>query len=76
MEDAFAMEHLFVVPYSLWTNGAVERAGGIVLELLRSVSSERRLESHLWYLALGVVQHAMNSAPLQVLRGRSWTQRL
>jgi hypothetical protein len=31
------MEHLFAVPYSPWTNGAVERAGGIALELLRAV---------------------------------------
>ena len=65
------MEHLFAVPYSPWTNGAVERAGGIALELLRAVCSERRLEGHLWYLALGVVQHAMNSAPLKALGGRS-----
>jgi hypothetical protein len=71
LEDAFAMEHLFAVPYSPWTNGAVERAGGVALELLRRVCSGRRLESHLWYLALGVVQHAMNSAPLQALGGRS-----
>jgi hypothetical protein len=71
LEDAFAMEHLFAVPYSPWTNGAVEQAGGVALELLRSVCSERRLESHLWYLALGVVQHAMNSAPLQALGGKS-----
>jgi hypothetical protein len=62
------MEHLIAVPYSPWTNGAVERAGG-TLELLRSVCSERRLEGHLWYLALGVVQHAINSAPLQALGG-------
>jgi hypothetical protein len=71
LEDAFAMEHLFAVPYSPWTNSAVERAGGIALELLRAVCSERRLEGHLWYLALGVVQHAMNSAPLKALGGRS-----
>ena len=62
LEDAFAMEHLFAVPYSPRTNGAVERAGGIALELLRSVCSERRLESHLWYLALGVVQLAKRTA--------------
>jgi hypothetical protein len=71
LEDAFAMEHLFAVPYSPWTNGAVERAGGVALELLRAVCSERRLEGHLWYLALGVVQHAMNAAPLKALGGRS-----
>jgi hypothetical protein len=69
--DAFALEHMFAVPYSPWTNGAVESAGGIAQELLRSVGSERRLEGHLWYLALGVVHHAMNSAPLQALGGRS-----
>jgi hypothetical protein len=32
LEDAFAMEHLFAVPYRPWTNGAVERAGSIALE--------------------------------------------
>ena len=58
LEDAVAMEHLFAVPYSPWTNGAVERAGGIALELLRSVCSERRLGGHHWHLALGVVQYA------------------
>ena len=69
LEDVFAMEHLFAVPYSPWTNGAVKRAGGIALELLRSACSERRLESHLWYLAIGVVQHAIGTARLSRCSG-------
>jgi hypothetical protein len=62
LQDVFTTEHLFAVPYSPWTNGAVKRAGGIALKLLRSACSERRLESHLWYLALGVVQLAKRTA--------------
>jgi hypothetical protein len=35
LDDALAMEHLFAVPYSPWTDGAVERAGGIAAPAAR-----------------------------------------
>ena len=67
LEVAFGLEHVAAVPYSPWTNCAVERAGGIALELLRAVMSERRMAADLWTTVIAVVQYAMNSAPRKAL---------
>lgn len=55
--------HHFTLPYSPWSNGAVERLGKELLRVFRSVVSELRLDHGEWPDLLPLVQSALNNAP-------------
>lgn len=55
--------HHFTLPYSPWSNGAVERLGKELLRVLRSVCSEMQLRPEEWTDLLPLVQSALNNAP-------------
>ncbi len=67
LEENYGIEHIYSVPYSPWTNGQVERIGGIAQELIRKVTSERKMAPEFWYQTIGVVQHAMNTTKQRAL---------
>lgn len=55
--------HHFTLPYSPWSNGAVERLGREVLRMFRSIMSELELPVNEWTDIVPVVQSALNNAP-------------
>lgn len=61
--------HHFTLPYSPWSNGAVERLGREVLRLFRTIMSELQLPFNEWTDLVPVVQHALNNSPSSQRRG-------
>lgn len=55
--------HHFTLPYSPWSNGAVERLGKEMLRVFRSIVSEFQMSLDEWPDLLPVVQSALNNAP-------------
>lgn len=55
--------HHFTLPYTPWSNGAVERLGKEVLRVFRSVCSELQLRPEEWTDLLPLIQSALNNAP-------------
>lgn len=53
----------FTLPYTPWSNGAVERLGKAVLRVFRSVCSGLRRPTEEWPDLLPLVQSALNMAP-------------
>lgn len=54
--------HYFTLPYTLWSNGAVERLGKEMLRVLRSVLSELQMHLSEWPDLLPLVQSALSNA--------------
>ena len=70
--------HHFTLPYSPWSNGAVERLGKEILRALRALTSEFQMDFKEWTDLLPVIQsilnnssspHRMNVAPLTAFLG-------
>jgi len=55
--------HHFTLPYTPWSNGAVERLGKELLRVFRAVASEIQLRFEEWPDLLPLVQSALNNAP-------------
>lgn len=55
--------HHFTLPYSPWSNGAVERLGRELLRVMRSVLSELQMPFTEWPDILPLVQSALNNSP-------------
>lgn len=55
--------HHFTLPYSPWSNGAVERLGKELLRVFRSKSSELQMRPNEWPDLLPLVQSVLNNAP-------------
>lgn len=55
--------HHFTLPYTPWSNGAVERLGKELLRVFRAVCSELQLRPEEWPDLLPLVQSAINNAP-------------
>lgn len=55
--------HHFTLPYTPWSNCAVERLGKELLRVFRSVSSELQTRPDEWPDLLPLVQSALNNAP-------------
>ena len=55
--------HHFTLPYTPWSNSAVERLGKEILRALRSIVSELQTKFEDWPDLLPVVQSALNNAP-------------
>jgi transposase InsO family protein len=55
--------HHFTLPYSPWSNGAIERLGKEMLRVFRSVISELRMGFNEWPDILPLVQSVLNNSP-------------
>ena len=55
--------HHFTLPYSPWTNGAVERLGKEILRSARSLLSELKLPNDTWPDIIPVIQSSLNNSP-------------
>lgn len=55
--------HHFTLPYTPWSNGAVERLGKELLRIFRSVISELGMNFEEWTDLVPLVQSALNQAP-------------
>lgn len=55
--------HHFTLPYSPWSNGAVERLGKELMRTFRSITSELQLRPDEWPDLLPLVQSVLNNAP-------------
>jgi len=55
--------HHFTLPYTPWSNGAVERLGKELLRVFRSVVSELQMDLKEWPDLMPLVQSALNNAP-------------
>eukprot|EP00737_Agarophyton_chilense_P004793 gb/GEZJ01006384.1/.p2 GENE.gb/GEZJ01006384.1/~~gb/GEZJ01006384.1/.p2 ORF type:complete len:161 (-),score=13.18 gb/GEZJ01006384.1/:638-1120(-) len=55
--------HHFTVPYSSWSNRAVERLGKELLRVLRATFSEFQMRPEEWPDLLPVVQSVLNKCP-------------
>ena len=55
--------HHFTLPFTPWSNGAVERLGKELLRVFQSIVSELQIKFEEWPDLLPVVQGALNNAP-------------
>lgn len=55
--------HHFSLPYTLWSNGAVERLGKELVRTFRAMLSELQMRVEEWPDLLPVVQSALNNSP-------------
>jgi len=55
--------HHFTLPYTPWSNGAVERLGKEVLKVFRALVSELRMDLTEWTSLVPIVQSALNNSP-------------
>lgn len=55
--------HHFILPYTPWGNGAVERLGKEVVRTFRALASELQVDFQEWPDLLPVIQSALNNAP-------------
>jgi transposase InsO family protein len=55
--------HHFTLPYTPWSNGAVERLGRELLRVFRAVASELQMRLEEWPDILPLVQSVLNNAP-------------
>ena len=62
-------EHHFVTPYTPWTNALAERPNREILNALRTLCSESRLDFKQWPLICPAVQFSMMHAPRERLGG-------
>ena len=60
LTKALRVPHDFTLPYTSWSNGAVERLGREVLRVFRATLSELRLPSKKWPALVPVLQSAIN----------------
>ena len=64
------IKHNFTVAYSPWVNGTVENCMKQIQAAYRCLQSEMKLGPQDWSLVMGMVQTAMNEAPLRRLGSR------
>ncbi len=55
--------HHFTLPYTPWSNGAIERVGKEVLRIFRATLSELRMNRGEWPDLVPLLQSALNNAP-------------
>jgi len=55
--------HHFTLPYTPWSNGAVERTGKELLRIFRATCSELQLPFEDWPVLVPLIQSALNNAP-------------
>ena len=55
--------HHFTLPYTPWSNGAVERLGREVLRIFRTTLSEYQMSSKKWPAIVPLLQSALNNTP-------------
>lgn len=63
LSKGLKVPHHFTLPYTPWSNGAVERLGKELLRVFRSITSELLLRPEEWPDLLPIVQSALNNAP-------------
>jgi IS30 family transposase len=56
-------QHHFVTAYCPWANGTVEVVNRMLLRVLKSMSSEKKLKPSQWTLLVKQVQAALNLQP-------------
>lgn len=64
LSNDFKIRHHFTVAYSPWTNGTVESVNRNVLAACRALTTELKLGPPDWPSVLGLVENALNEAPL------------
>lgn len=70
MAQHLKVDHEFVVAYSPWRNGTVERLNRDLLQVMRVLLREYRLADHQWDYLLPVVQANLNQTPVATLHGK------
>ena len=62
-------QHHITTAYAAWTNGLVERMNKTLLDAMRPILSDGRLDEHDWPWVLPVVQRLVNQSPSTALGG-------
>jgi len=62
-------QHHFVTAYCPWANGTVEVANRMLLRVLKSMLSEKKLKTNQWPIVLPMVQAALDLQPSSRLNG-------
>ncbi len=73
MASEYNSTHPFTVAYSPWVNGTAESVMRHAMEASRSLFSELRFGRQDWPAIAGMVQTALNEAPLKLLGTRNGT---
>jgi hypothetical protein len=63
MQKAWGAEHYFVTAYCPWANGSVEVVNRVLLKVLKSMLSERKLKTVEWTKVIAWVQSSLNFSP-------------
>jgi hypothetical protein len=69
LAKAWGTDHHFVTAYCPWANGTVEVVNRMLLRVLKSMLSERKLKTNQWPTVLPMVQAALDLHPYSRLNG-------
>ena len=69
LAKAWGTDHHFVTAYCPWANGTVEVVNRMLLRVLKSMLSERKLKTNQWPTMLPMVQAALDLHPSSRLNG-------
>lgn len=63
LTKALKVPHHFTLPYTPWSNGAVERLGKEILRTFRAIISELQMDFNEWPDILPMIQSILNMSP-------------